>query len=271
MISHAEIFGEPEPDGLTVRVDGLSGTIILSRPERKNAISRNTLLGLKQAFDDLHQEKKVRGVILTGAGDVFSAGTDLHEIRNTQHDENPQEKWFADCMAQKELIEIMLRFPKPVIAAVNGPALGFGASLVLAADIAIGTENATFGFPETLRGLVPGIAAPLLSFRLGCSVAADFLLRSELATGTECKELGIYRTIVSEDLVWAKADAIARDLAGKNPTAISITKRLLNETVGEQLFTQLSAGAAATASARTTDGAQEGVAAFLEKREPEWP
>jgi enoyl-CoA hydratase/carnithine racemase len=225
---------------------------------------------MHQAFEDLHQEKNVRAVILTGAGEFFSAGSDLLEIKNSMQDEDSESKWFADCMAQKDLVETMLRFPKPIIAAVNGPALGLGAALVMASDVAIAAEGSSFGFPETRRGLVAGIAAPLLAFRLGAAAAADFLLRGEMASGRECFEIGIYRSIVAEDLVWAKADAIARELTGKGSEAVSMTKRLLNEAIGEHLFTQLSAGAAATATARTTDAAAEGIDAFFEKRDPEW-
>ncbi len=271
MISHGESFGEQDGNSVTVRVDGVSGTIIMNRVPARNAISRSMLAQLHQALDDLHQEKRVRGVIVTGAGEAFSSGSDLSEIKSSMNDDDVQSKWFEDCTYQKELIEKILRFPKPVIAAVNGPALGLGAAIVLAADIVIGTESATLGFPETQRGLVPGIAAPLLAFRLGCSAAADFLLRPDFATAAECIDMGIYRAMVGADLVWAKADAISRDLAQTDPTAISMTKRLLNESVGEQLFMQLAAGAAATAAARTTEAAEEGINAFLEKREPNWP
>ncbi len=187
------------------------------------------------------------------------------------NDDDAQVQWLADCVAQKELVEQMLRFPKPIIAAVNGPALGFGATLVLASDLAVGTERAAFGFPETQRGLVSGLAAALLTFRLGAAAAANFLLCGESVGCDDCRRLGIYRWVVGEELVWAKADAIARDLRSTSPEAVAMSKRLLNETMGEQLLTFLSAGAAATAAARTTEAASEGIAAFLEKRPPQWP
>ena len=270
MISHSDSSFDAGESTIKVRVDGCSGTIIVSRADKRNAITRNMIAQLSEALGDLHQEKNVRGIILTGADDVFSAGSDLNEIRETMKASDPQAIWFNDGMAQKDLIEQMLRFPKPIIAAVNGAAMGFGAALVLASDLVVATEKATFGFPETQRGLVPGIAAPLLSFRLGSAAAADFLMRGEEATAASCLERGIYRWIVAHDLVWAKADAIIRNLSCTDPIAVSMTKRLLNETIGEYLFTQLSAGAAATASARTTAAAEEGINAFLEKRDPEW-
>ncbi len=271
MITHNELFDDLNSHAVRVRVQDTSGTILLERPEKRNAISRHMLTQLRQALEDLHQEKKVRAVILTGAGGSFSAGADLVEIHEAMSDDDAQTQWLADCVAQKELVEQMLRFPKPIIAAVNGPALGLGATLVLASDLAVGTERATFGFPETQRGLVSGLAASLLTFRLGAAAAAHFLLSGEPVGCDDCKRWGIYRWVVGEELVWAKADAISRDLSSTAPEAVAMSKRLLNETIGEQLLTCLSAGAAATAAARTTEAAAEGIAAFLEKRPPQWP
>ena len=153
---------------------------------------------------------------------------------------------------------------------MNGPARGLGAVLVLACDLVVATPQANLGFPEVLRGLVSGLAVPLLTFRTGAAKAADLLFRAAPADAEDCERLGLFHWVVEPDLVWAKADALARELAQTHDGAVAMTKRMLNETVGEQLFTQLSAGAAATASARTTEGAAEGIVAFLDKREPEW-
>ncbi len=271
MITHNKSFDELGSQLVRVRVHDASGTVVLERPEKRNALSRQMLTQLRQAFEDLHQEKKVRAVILTGAGDCFSAGVDLQETHDAMSEEDAQRRWFDDCIAQKELIEFMLRFPKPIVAAVNGPALGLGATLVLASDLVVGTEGADFGFPEVRRGLVSGLAVPLLAFRLGAYAAADLLLRGQTVTCSECHRMGIYRWVVAEELVWAKADAIARDLSSTAAEAVAMSKRLLNETIGELLPTHLAAGAAATATARTTEAAAEGIEAFLEKRPPEWP
>lgn len=267
VISHTDPV---QDDTVQVRVNGPSGTLIMNRPEKKNALTQSMVAQLQLGLSDLHQEKKVRAVILTGAGAAFSSGTDLQEVHESMSDEQAQQRWFEDCQAQQQLLETLLRFPKPVIAAVNGPALGFAAALVMASDIIIGTEAATFGFPETRRGLVPGFAAPLLAFRLGAGIAADRLLRGDLLNGSEAVSIGVYHSLVTERLVWAKASELAQQQEKTSATAAAMSKRLLNETVGEQVFKQLSAGAAATAAARTTEAASEGVNAFLEKREPEW-
>ncbi len=248
-----------------------SGTIVLNRPQRRNALSRWTMLQLVQAFDDLHKERKVRAVILTGAGTAFCSGVDLREIHESSKEDDALMQWHRDAVQFKELLEKMMLFPKPIIAAVNGPAVAAGASLLLASDIVIASPEATFGFPEARRGLVAGLAAPLLSFRIGAGPAANLLLSGRLAEADEAHRLGLYHEVTSNDTIWARSHALAEQCAKCAPESIQLTKRLLNETIGEHLGTLLSAGAAASATALTTEAAQEGLAAFLEKREPNWP
>ena len=154
-----------------------SGTIILNRPNKRNPLSRQMIDQLRQALDDLHQERKVRAVILTGAGSSFCSGADLQEIQDSSRQTDAWAQWHTDAVQYKELLEAMLLYPKPIIAAVNGPAVGSGAGLVLAADITLAAPEARFGLPEPRRGLVAGLVAPLLSFpnrrRTGSQPAAD--------------------------------------------------------------------------------------------------
>ena len=164
----------------------------------------------------------------------------------------------------------MLRFPKPIIAAVNGPAVAGGAGLVLASDIVIGTPEAKFGLPEPRRGIVAGLVSPLLVFRIGASHAANLLLTARIIEPTEAQRIGLYHEIVPSELVWAAGTGTRRRDRQERAEALLLTKQLLNETIGEHLGTLLTAGAAASATARTTEAAREGLAAFLEKREPKW-
>lgn len=223
-----------------------------------------------QALDDLHQQVKVRAIVLTGAGPAFCAGMDLQEMLDTSEQENAWEMWHKDALAYKELIEKMLRFPKPLIAAVNGPAMAGGAGLLLASDLAIGTPEAKVGLPEPRRGLVAGIVAPLLWFRVGGSQAARLLLTGRSIDAEAAQGIGLLHEVVSREELFDRACALCDEIALSAPSAIQLTKRLINETIGEHLFTLLSAGAAASATARTTEAAAEGLRAFLEKREPDW-
>lgn len=248
-----------------------SGTIILNRAVKRNALSREMLTELQQAFEDLHRERSVRAVILTGAGSTFCAGMDLQQMLGTSKQPNALAMWHEDAVQYKELIEMMLHFPKPIIAAVNGPAVAGGAGLVLASDIVLAGPDARFGLPEPRRGLVAGLVSPLLAFRIGAGVASKLLLTAEMITAEEAWRANLYHEIVASDLIWARAHEMSQICAKSAPESLQLTKKMINETIGEHLGVLLSAGAAASATARTTEAAAEGLAAFLDKRDPLWP
>jgi methylglutaconyl-CoA hydratase len=134
----------------------------------------------------------------------------------------------------------------------------------------VASENASFGFPEPRRGVVAGMVAPLLVFRIGAAQGGYLLLTGRIIDAREAHRFGLFHELVPEDKVWARANQLVGEIALCAPEALQMTKRLLNETIGEQLFTQLAAGAAISATSRTTEAAAEGLAAFMEKREPKW-
>lgn len=254
-----------------VRTHRQSGTIVLNRPEKRNALSRDVLHQLRQALDDLRLERKIRAVILTGSDSAFCSGLDLAEMQQTSRQDDVQQRWHEDAVLLRDVLMAMLRFPKPIIAAVNGPAAAGGAGLILASDIVVGTPEATFSLPDPRRGLVAGSVAPLLVYRIGASRAANLLLRAHSIDAQQSLDWGLLHEIVPNDLVWARSAEIAGECAESAAEALQLTKRSLNETIGEYLEIQLTLGAAADATARTTEAAAEGIAAFLEKRPPEWP
>jgi enoyl-CoA hydratase/carnithine racemase len=256
---------------LKLNVQGHAATVILSRPEKRNALSRALLAELAEMLDDLHREKRVRAVILTGAGAAFCAGMDLNEMLDTSRQERPHEQWHEDAQNYRDLLESMLRFPKPLIAAVNGPAMAGGLGLMLACDVALAAQGATFALPEPLRGIVAAVVSPLLWFRVGGGQAARLLVTAAAIDAAEAHRIGLVHEVLHPDHLWPRAAELAGQCARCAPEAVQLTKRMLNETIGEHLFTLLSAGAAASAAARTTEAASEGLAAFREKREPRWP
>ena len=133
------------------------------------------LTDLVQAFDDLHQERKVRAVILTGAGWRFAREWTLVKCKPRASSPMRLAQWHNDAVQYRELLDRMLHFPKPIIAAVNGPAVAGGLGLIAASDLVIAAEGAKLGLPEPRRGIVAGMVAPLLVFRIGASQAANLV------------------------------------------------------------------------------------------------
>jgi methylglutaconyl-CoA hydratase len=248
-----------------------SATVILNRADKRNALSRALLAELTQMFEDLHLEKRVKSVILTGAGTVFCAGMDLGEMHATAAGEDPHAQWQRDAEQYHDLLQLMLRFPKPIIAAVNGPAIAGGAGLVLACDLVVASQGAKFGLPEPKRGIVAGLVSPLLAFRVGGGMAGYLLLSAQTIDAARAQSMGLFHEVVPDDVVWVRAAELAKEIATCAPEALLLTKRMLNEIIGEHLSTLLAVGAATSATARTTESAAEGLKAFLEKREPKWP
>ena len=255
-----------------VRVTGAVGTILLNRHDRRNALTRSMLAQLSQALGDLHLEKRVRAIVLTGSGTTFSAGMDVHEMRSIADRPVAEQEahWGESADAYRELVVQMIELPKPIIASVNGPAVAGGAGLVLASDIVVAGEVAQFGLPDARRGIVAGVVGPLLAFRVGAGTAARLMLTSSLYPAREAYRLGIYHEMIDDNRLWARSVAIGEECAAGAPDAIALAKRLLFETVGEQLSTQLSVGAAISATSQTTEAAREGIAAFVQKRPPVW-
>ncbi|MAT68004.1 MAG: enoyl-CoA hydratase [Planctomycetaceae bacterium] len=260
-----------QSDAVEVKVVGAAGTIVLNRPDYGNAMTRSMLEQFGEALDDLYRERRVRAIVLTGGGDSFCEGADLIEVQASGETPEAYAQWGQDAELWRETIVRMLEVTKPVIAAVNGPALGHGAALVAAADMAVAASTATFGLPDVRRGLVAGLAGPLLCFRLGAGQAARLLLASQTIDAAEAHRIGVFHEVVAADKAWARAMEWVDQCAAGAPQAIQLTKRLLNETMAEQLLTQLTSGSALAATAHTTPAAEEGIAAFLDGREPNWP
>jgi methylglutaconyl-CoA hydratase len=255
---------------LRLNLHGSTATLILNRPDKRNALSRQLLGEIRQALEDLHQQRSVRTVIITGAGQAFCAGMDLGEMLATSELPDAHAMWNQDAMNYRDLMELMLRFPKPLIAAVNGPALAGGAGLMLACDIVVAAEEATFGLPEPLRGLVAGVVSPLLAFRAGCGASGYLLATSAIINAARARELGLFHEVVKADHLWPRAVELAEQVAKGAPESLQLTKKKLNEINGEHQIKQLTARAANRATARTTEAAAEGLQAFLQKREPKW-
>ncbi|TWU24419.1 Carnitinyl-CoA dehydratase [Novipirellula galeiformis] len=255
-----------------IKIHGPVATILMDHPARRNTLNPTLIEDLQTAFSDIHQEKRVRAVILTGGGEHFSSGIDLSVLdaiaKMPAH--LCQDELFSLWQRCSELLEQILRFPKPVIAAVDGAAIGAGLGLALAADLLVLSDRAQLNATAAQRGLVGGATGALISFRFGAATAARMLLTGESIDADEAYRLGMCKKPVPPDQIWVAASELANACAEAPREAVQATKQLLNECVGEMLLSQIVAGAAYSASACSTESAKEGVAAFLEKREPEW-
>ncbi|MCH2114465.1 MAG: enoyl-CoA hydratase/isomerase family protein [Pirellulales bacterium] len=264
-----------QSDLIDVKVTDCAGTIILKRPDHQNRLTKRMLGQLSDALDDLYREKAVRAIILAGEGDTFCAGRDMVELgkinRSTENLQIAEKDWGEAVSAYRDLLLQMLEMTKPIIASVNGPALSAGAGLVLASDLVVASADASFGLPDPCQGLVAGVVAPLLCHRIGVGQGGRILLASMTLEADEAYRLGLFHELVEPGKVWARALELSRACAAGASEAIQLTKRLLSETIGEHLETQLATGAVMQATSYTTEAAQEGVAAFLEQRPPVWP
>ena len=257
-----------------VKLHDRVATIILDRPETHNAINPRMMEDLRTALSDVHQEKRVQAVVLSGRGDHFCSGLDLKVFSEIgameQQDALPQ--WFSIWRQYTEVLEVMLRFPRPIVVAVDGAAIGAGLGLALAADMIVMSEKATLCAMAVRRGLVGGATTALLNFRFGASVAARMAMAGATIDAVEAYRLGMtVSQPVSSDQIWVAANEIAMQCADAPREAIQATKRVLNENIGEALIAQLSAGAADSATSCTTPSASEGIEAFVHKRDPNWP
>lgn len=256
-----------------VKVHGAVATVLLDRAPVRNALSPPLLDDLELALSDIHQEKRVRAVVLSGAGDHFCSGIDLRVLRDVS--ELPEVESFTTLHEYwrklTEVYEQMLRFPKPIVAAVDGAAVGAGLGLALASDVIVASDRATFTAAAAHRGLVGGATAALLTFRLGGASAARLLLTGDSIDAAEAHRLGLCDPPVAADQIWVAASEIGRRCGLAPAEAVQATKRVLNENIGETLITQLSTGAADSATFCTTEAAEEGIRSFLEDRQPEWP
>jgi enoyl-CoA hydratase/carnithine racemase len=225
------------------------------------------------AFSDVHQEKRARGVVLVGAGEHFCSGVDLATLGEISELPNAEAivQWFEHWRRLTELFEVMMRFPKPVIAAVDGRAIGAGLGLAMACDIIVPTNRSHFASEAIRRGLVGGATAALVHFRLSGAIAARLLLAGETISSQELYRVGGCLEPVAPEMVWVKASECARRCSNGSPEAIAATKRVLNEGIGEHVLTQIAAGSASSATICSAESATEGIRAFLEKREPQWP
>ena len=251
---------------LRVKQEGAVRHLIMNRPEKHNAFHPELIESLSEAFASLRDDDGVRVVVLRGEGRSFSAGADLDWMKS--QGEASDEENYQSSVRMGQLFRDIDQCPKPVVAAIQGAALGGGAGLVCSADIALAGPKALFGFTEVRLGLVAAVISPFVLRRLGYSSAREKLLTGERFGPEEALRIGLVHQ-VSENLEEATS-ALCERLLKCSPQAQAASKRLLAEIWDLPESEQLHRAARYIADARASDDGREGLAAFLQKRPPEW-
>ena len=245
---------------------GPAAVLALSRPEKRNALSRASIAALTDAVHRAADDANARSVILTGNGVAFCAGMDLDELRGTLGDESDQ-VW-DDALKLSALYELISTLPKPTVAAVNGAAVAGGAGLVTVCDLAIAVPGAKFGYPEVRRGLVAAMVMPHLLRHVGERAARWLLLTGELIDAAEAQRIGLINAMVPGEQLMLTAEMWCRSLAEGGPKALATTKELLRKCSHQAV--PINDLAKASAEPRLTDECRFGLTAFFEKKQPPW-
>ncbi len=243
--------------------------VALARPDARNALNAELIGEIKRCMEELAEDDSVRVVVLTGEGDYFCAGADIGYMRDTA--EFSYEENLEDARNIAAMFGAVEECPKPVVARVEGAAIGGGVGLVAAADVSVAEEGTVFAFTEVRLGISPATIAPFVLRKIGYSQTRALFLTGERFDAEKAREIGLVHEVVAEgDLDAAMQEKVEGLLKG-GPEALAATKALLRElrdTERGEEATEIMAGR--IAQLRTGEEGQEGLGAFLEKREPAW-
>src|SRR6266496_1491934 len=239
-------------------------TLTLSRPEKRNAISRVLMEELLEALQAVEQSP-AQVLILSAEGKAFCAGMDLEDLRALTEQSSEENLRHSQLIAT--LFRALYRFPKMTIAAVNGAG---GAGIATLCDFTLASTAATFGFTEVRIGFLPAIVSSFLVRQVGDKHARDLLLTGRIISADEAYRMGLVNEVVEAMHLEAGARRLAEQLLENSPASLRATKALLRSYAGDGLERELELGLEANAEMRKTKDFQEGVRSFLERRKPRW-
>ena len=247
-------------------VDGPVATVTINRPEKRNALNATTRRALIAALHALEADDAVRVVILTGAGEqAFVAGADIAEFAARA----PVDQYRV--MSEPSVHDAADRFPKPLIAAINGFCLGGGCELAMACDIRLAADTAKLGQPEVSLGLLPGGGATQRLPRLvGMGTAFKLLYTGELIGAHEAHRIGLVDEVVPSQQLMTRARALAAAIAAKSPVALRLIKEAVRASARAPLDEGIRLERALFGLAFASADKREGIQAFLDKRNPEF-
>jgi len=254
---------------LSVRREDAVATVALTRPDTRNSLNAELIEEIRRSMKELAEDDNARVVVLTGEGGYFCAGADIEYMRDTA--EFSYEENLEDARNIAAMFGAVEECPKPVVARVEGAAIGGGIGLVAAADVSVAEEGTVFAFTEVRLGISPATIAPFVLRKIGYSRTRALFLTGERFDAEKAREIGLVHEVAAEDdldgVVQEKIEGILKG----GPEALAATKALLRELrdaePGEEATEIM---ARRIAQLRTGEEGQEGLGAFLEKREPAW-
>lgn len=246
-----------------LRKEAPLGRIFINRPDKLNALNAETIRELYSAFMSLRDDPDIRAVILTGSGEkAFVAGADIGELAGLDHATGKDY-----VLEGQELTKLIENYRKPVIAAINGFALGGGTELALACHVRIASENTRMGQPEVKLGLIPGFGGTQRLARLvGKGKAMELILSGKTIDAQEALAIGLVDRVVPQNDLVSTCEALAGEMIANAPLALEYSIRAINEGLDKSLSEGLLLEAEFFGSACSTEDSKEGTKAFLEKR-----
>lgn len=257
----------PKTAPVTVRVADRIAHVVINRPGERNALNREVVGLLTEAFLSLGKRSDAGAVLLYGEGDsAFCAGADLRELV-ALGTASERREFFGGIAS---MIEAIMRCPLPVVAKVHGYALAGGCGLAAAADVVLASEEATFGLPEIKLGIAPMIIMAPLSRAIGQKVLADLVLSGDQIGARRALDIGLASRVFPKAELDREAERYAAKVAGYSPIACSRAKEALASVSDAEIFSSLGVLADKVALLASTENAKEGIDSFLEKRPPVW-
>lgn len=246
--------------------------LTLNRPEARNSLSAEMIAALHGAIAEIGGVDAVRAIVITGAGTAFSSGHDLKELTAHRNDPDRGRGFFAKTMAAcAEMMLAIVRCPKPVIAAVNGIATAAGCQLVASSDLAVASQGARFATPGVNIGLFCSTPMVALSRNISRKAAMEMLLLGEMVSALDAKTLGLVNRVVEPDRVVNEALELGRQIATKPQRTLKIGKGAFYRQLDMSLEDAYAYASGVMVENMLDAEAEEGIGAFIDKRQPRWP
>jgi methylglutaconyl-CoA hydratase len=255
---------------LLYEVNDRRALITLNRPEKRNALDDTMVRELAQAFNSAAKDQGVKVIILKGNGPAFCAGADLDHLQRLSTFDLEENRFDSQQLAH--LFRGVYELRKPVIAAVDGPALAGGCGLATVCDFVVASEeNAKFGYTEVRIGFIPAVVMVFLIKRVGEGKARELVLRGNIINAAEAKAIGLINSVVPSSELGSAVDQLAADLIQKNSsTAMGLCKEMLSKLPGMNFVDSLDFATNMNAAARMTPDCKQGVSAFLKGEKIQW-